>query len=85
MIEITNANQLEKLLKALTTEGKALFGKMTPQHMVEYLTDLVQYSYNHPPHKLYYSIEKANTIKAVAIYSEKKLKLGFISPALGKI
>jgi len=83
MVNITKRQGLLSKLDSLSSDDIPEFGIMTPQHMVEHLTESIKYSNNRNPQKLLLQEEMANKIKSLLIYSENEMPLGFKSPMLG--
>ncbi|MCX2739287.1 DUF1569 domain-containing protein [Pontibacter anaerobius] len=71
-------------LQQLKPDAQPQFGLMSPQHMVEHLAYVVQFSNGKQPQKLYYRQEKAEKFKQYTIYSEQELVPGFRAPMLGE-
>ena len=71
------------LLQSLDANAIPLFGKMTPQHMVEHLTMIVSASNGKMAVGLFLPKETADVLKALMIYSPKELVPGIKSPLLG--
>ncbi|HMH34936.1 MAG TPA: DinB family protein [Puia sp.] len=82
MLDIKNREDLFKRLADLRKDAIPVFGKMTPQHMVEHLAFVLRISSEKLPHQLYYSEEKASKIKAYTIYTDNELMVGFRAPML---
>src|ERR1700730_687344 len=82
MLDIKNREDLFERLSDLEKDAIPVFGKMTPQHMVEHLTFVLRISNEKLPHPLYYSEEKASKIKAYTIFTDNELMVGFRAPML---
>lgn len=83
-VDITNREPLFERLSRLASTATALFGMMTPQHMIEHLTVLIRAANENEPLTLMYAQEKADKIKAVVIYSPQEMPIGFKAPILPK-
>ena len=83
MINITadRDNILERLTQ-LNENKQPIFGKMTPQHMIEHLALTVQFSNGKKPIRLYVSAERANRNKHAIIYTEQPMPVGYKAPML---
>ena len=77
-------NLLEKieLLKRLKADQKPLWGKMTPQHMVEHLYKAMQASVNEISLNIFTEERKIPVLKRLFL-GEKALPKEFINPAIG--
>lgn len=82
MLDIQNRVDILARLARLTPEQKGIFGKMTPQHMVEHLTNTIRFSNGKDPRILMFSDEKAAKMKQVLVYSEYEMMVGFRAPML---
>jgi hypothetical protein len=82
MIQITKQESLLPLLKQLYPETKAIFGKMSAQHMIEHLILTLKIASNKIPHPSYFREEKAQAIKQAIIYSPLEMPVGFKAPML---
>ncbi len=80
MTNILNENELKNLLKNLTPDKKAVFGIMTPQHMVEHLILLVKLSNGGLKGQLIRSEETATKWKQGLIYSDMEFPQGIRVP-----
>jgi len=80
MKDLTN-NYL-MLLKKLDPKQKALWGKMTPQHMVEHLILAVQMSNGKLKLECFNQPDKIPTLKRF-LMSSKPMPKGFVNPAIG--
>lgn len=81
-IDINNTANVIALLKKLKPETLALWGKMTPQHMVEHICFFIQISTGNKPQKQYTTPEEAERIKSEIIYSTAQLPKGIKSAIL---
>jgi hypothetical protein len=82
MIQISKQESLSHLLKQLSPESKAAFGKMSAQHMIEHLILTLKIASNKIPHPSYFREEKAQAIKQAIIYSPLEMPVGFKAPML---
>lgn len=73
---------MEKLLSQLTPDQKPLWGKMTPQHMVEHLYKAVQSSINEISLNVYTEERKIPVLKKLFL-GERPLPKEFMNPAIG--
>jgi len=74
--------EIEKLLSRLTFDQKPLWGKMTPQHMVEHLYKAVQSSINEISLNVYTEERKIPVLKKLFL-GERPLPKEFMNPAIG--
>jgi len=74
--------EIEKLLSRLTVDKKPLWGKMTPQHMVEHLYKAVQSSINEISLNVYTEERKIPVLKKLFL-GERPLPKEFMNPAIG--
>ncbi len=77
-----NFRDIVKLLNQLTPEQKPLWGKMTPQHMVEHLYKTVQASINEIELKIFSEERKIPILKKL-FFGERALPKEFMNPAIG--
>jgi len=77
-----NFLEIEKLLSQLKPDQKPLWGKMTPQHMVEHLYKAVQSSINEIVLKVYTEERKIPVLKKLFL-GERPLPKEFMNPAIG--
>jgi hypothetical protein len=82
MIDIHNRNDIRSKLNLLSADTAPLFGKMSPQHMVEHLSFALKFSNGTLPQTCYYPEKIAQRIKASVIESDKELPVGFKAPML---
>jgi hypothetical protein len=77
-------NLLDKIesLKRLKADQKPLWGKMTPQHMVEHLYKAMQASINEISLNIFTEERKIPVLKRLFL-GEKALPKEFINPAIG--
>ena len=84
MIDVINErNKLFKLLNTLDPKATPLFGKMTPQHMVEHLAMTVTMANGKMPVKLNVPEETAQKTKAAVINTPDEMARGIKSSLLG--
>jgi Protein of unknown function (DUF1569) len=77
-----NSSDTIKLLYHLKPEQKPLWGKMTPQHMVEHLYKTVQASINEINLNVFTEERKIPILKRIFL-GEKPLPKEFMNPAIG--
>lgn len=82
MINIQSPKETFELLRKLTPETQAVFGIMTPQHMVEHLILLTKLSNGNLQGKLMRSEETAAKWKQGLIYSDMEFPKGIRVPHL---
>ncbi|MDQ3191163.1 MAG: DUF1569 domain-containing protein [Bacteroidota bacterium] len=83
MIDIFNKrSEIFSLLEKLNVTAKPVFGKMSPQHMIEHIAIVVSVSNGKHPQKLYSTPEKAEVLKANLIYSNIEMPVGVKAPML---
>jgi hypothetical protein len=82
MLDVSNKKDIFSRLSALRNDAMPVFGKMTPQHMVEHLSFVLRISDEKEPHRLYYSQEKAAKFKEYTINTDKEFIIGFRAPML---
>ncbi len=80
MIDISNPTELRKKLEELTPEVQPKFGMMTPQHMVEHLALVVEYSNGKQTAELQKSEETAIRWKQALIYTDYEMQPGVRAP-----
>ena len=83
MIDILNTAQLKKTLDKLKADASPLWGKMSPQHVVEHLAKSVKVSSGKIPIKFYFTQEDADKLKAKLIYGDMQLSAGIKNPTMG--
>lgn len=81
-INISDRMHFFDLLNKLQPVTKALFGIMSPQHMVEHLAFSIRFSNGKEPQQMHYSTEQAVKIKSFMLYATEDLPMGFKSPVL---
>jgi oxepin-CoA hydrolase/3-oxo-5,6-dehydrosuberyl-CoA semialdehyde dehydrogenase len=77
-----NFSEIQILLKQLKPDQKPLWGKMTPQHMVEHLYKAVQSSINEIFLNVYTEERKIPVLKKLFL-GERPLPKEFMNPAIG--
>ena len=77
-----NSSDTIKLLYQLMTDQKPLWGKMTPQHMVEHLYKAVQASINEINLNVFTEERKIPILKKLFL-GERALPKEFMNPAIG--
>jgi len=80
---IKNREKVFELLNSLDANALPLFGKMSPQHMVEHLTSTVKMANGKMPVQLKVSEESARETKANVIYTDYQMEPGIKSALLG--
>ena len=83
MINIFYKQELQSVLLKLEPGAQPLWGKMSPQHVVEHLTKTVKASVGKIPVKLYLEPEAAEVLKQKLIYGDMQLSPGIKSPVMG--
>ena len=77
-----NSKKLITSLNNLNPNLKALWGKMTPQHMVEHLYSTVKASINEIEVKVYTEERKIPVLKRL-FFGDRDLPKEFMNPAIG--
>ena len=77
-----NFSEIQILLKQLKPDQKPLWGKMTPQHMVEHLYKAIQSSINEISLNVYTEERKIPVLKKLFL-GERPLPKEFMNPAIG--
>jgi oxepin-CoA hydrolase/3-oxo-5,6-dehydrosuberyl-CoA semialdehyde dehydrogenase len=80
---VHDRKKLFALLRSLDPHAAPLFGKMTPQHMVEHLTSTVKMANGKMPVQLKVNEESAKATKAAVIYTDYQMEPGIKSALLG--
>ena len=83
MVDIHNTSELNNILNKLQPNAKPLWGKMSPQHIVEHLAMAVRISTGRINSKFYSTVEEAEKIKSRVIHSDAELTQGVKNPILG--
>ncbi len=83
MINIQERHTVFEILKNLRSEARPLFGKMTPQHMIEHLIFALSFSNGKLPQVIMVDERVAKTIKHYTINTDKEMSVGFKAPMLG--
>lgn len=77
-----NLTEKIELLKKLKADQKSLWGKMTPQHMVEHLYKTIQASINEITLNIYTEEKKIPVLKRIFL-GDKAFPKEFMNPAVG--
>ncbi len=80
MIDISNTQELISTLAKLTPEQKPGFGLMTPQHMIEHLGFVIEFSNGKQTSELQKSLETSIRWKQVLIYTDYEMQPGVKAP-----
>ena len=83
MINIQNPEDILNKLEHLNPDAKPVWGKMSPQHIVEHLALALQISTGKSPQILYLPEEEAARVKGKIIHTEGELPMGIKTPILG--
>ncbi len=83
MVDILNSGQLQSVLSKLKSDALPLWGKMSPQNVIEHLTKTVKISSGKIEVKFYLSQEEADKIKQKLIYGDMQLSAGIKNPSMG--
>ncbi|MCW3077341.1 MAG: oxepin-CoA hydrolase / 3-oxo-5,6-dehydrosuberyl-CoA semialdehyde dehydrogenase [Bacteroidetes bacterium] len=83
MLNIFDEPWLEAVLSGLKPHAKPLWGKMSPQHILEHLTKTLKVSVGKIQIKMYLTPEEGTVLKQKLIYGEMQLSAGIKSPILG--
>jgi hypothetical protein len=83
MVNILNTSELKNTLSKLSPDAKPLWGKMTPQHVVEHLTGIVKVSSGKKIVQQFLTKEEGEALKSKLIYGDAELVAGIKSPLLG--
>ncbi len=83
MVNILNTDQLHQTLSKLNADALPVFGKMSPQHVIEHLTKSLKTSAGKFAVKSHLAPEEAAKLKQKLIYSDFQLTPGIKSPILG--
>ena len=84
VVNILNIGELQERFNKLKPEAKPLFGKMTPQHVIEHLANVVKVSSGKIVVKLYLPSREAEALKQKIIYSDVELPMGIKNPTMGE-
>lgn len=82
MIDLKNIDSIEKKLADLKENQQPVFGKFTPQHMVEHLAYTVELSYGKVNLSFASKEENLPALRAF-LYSDKEIRAGAKAPFLG--
>ena len=83
IVDILNSEKIKNTFSKLKPDATPVFGKMTPQHVVEHLTKVVKASCGKFEVKLYLTTAEAEILKQKLIYSDAELPQGIKNPLLG--
>lgn len=83
MINIQDRNTVFEILKKLESDATPMFGKMSPQHMIEHLILALSFSNGKSPQPLMVDERIAKTIKHYTINTDREMSVGFKAPMLG--
>ncbi len=83
IVDIYNTQHIITKLKNLDPTAKPLWGKMSPQHIVEHLAFSLQTSTGKNQIRVHTAEDVANTIKQTIIYSDSEIPEGVKNPLLG--
>ncbi len=83
MIDVLNSQQIKSSIAKLKHDASPVFGKMSPQHVVEHLSKVLKASTGQVEVKLYLSLEEADKLKEKIIYSDFQFSSGIKSPLMG--
>lgn len=84
MINISNKENLFRVLENLKPEAQPVFGIMSPQHMIEHLAYVIGYSNGKRSLALMKSPETAVRWKQGLIYTDYEMQPGVRAPFLGE-
>jgi len=84
MIDIHNLNQLNQYLSRLQPETEAVWGKMSPQNMIEHISAIMMFSNGRKSMPLLYPEDKAAAFKAYLIDSDNEFPKHFRAPLIGE-
>lgn len=82
MIDILNTSELQNTIRKLNVNAKPLWGKMSPQNIIEHLTGSLKMSTGKTIVKRYTTPEEAITIKSKLIDSPAAIPEGVKNPLL---
>ncbi len=83
MVNILDSQQLQNTLGKLKTDALPVFGKMSPQHILEHLAKSLKASSGKLEVKSHLTSEEADKLKQKLIYSDFQLTPGIKSPIMG--
>jgi hypothetical protein len=83
MVDILNTQQLKNSFGKLKADAIPVFGKMSPQHVVEHLAKVLKASTGQVQIKLHLTLEEAEILKKKIIYSDFQFSPGIKSPIMG--
>ena len=82
-IDIYNTPDIITKLNKLNPDTKPLWGKMSPQNIVEHLAFSLQMSTGKNPQPVHFAAEVSDSIKQKIIYSDSEIPEGVKNPVLG--
>ncbi len=80
MIDILNKSELKSVLSKLSPDKQPVFGIMMPQHMVEHLAMVTEFSNGKRTSELQKSVETSMRWKQVLIYTDYEMQPGVKAP-----
>ena len=83
MINISDKDNINNYLSKLDINAMPVFGKMSPQHMIEHLSLILIFSNGKKPMELLISEEKSHRFKAYLIDNDNVFPIGFKAPLIG--
>src|SRR3954470_7552710 len=83
MVNIHDTQQIKTIFSKLDANAKPLWGKMSPQHIVEHLSAVVKVSTGQREVKFYLTTEEAAQLKNKLIYGDGQLGPGIKNPLIG--
>jgi len=84
MIDILNKPELKSVLFKLPADKQPAFGIMTPQHMIEHLAMVTEFSNGKRTSELQKSVETSARWKQVLIYSDYEMQPGVKAPFISE-
>ncbi len=84
MVEINDLDTLASALSKLQDDSPAVWGKMSPQNMIEHISSIVLFSNGRKSIPLLYPEEKAAAFKAYLIDSDNQFPMNFRAPLIGE-
>jgi hypothetical protein len=82
-MNVLDNTSVKNILASLAPDAAPLWGRMSPQHVVEHLASAVKISTGKREVKLYLTEQEANAIKSNIVHSDAPLTQGIKSPLLG--
>ncbi len=83
-VNISETTAILSILDKLEDSHLPVFGKMSPQHMIEHISAIVLYSNGRRSVPLLFSEEKAAKFKAYLIDTDNEFPVGFRAPLIGE-